>query len=83
MMATSTPTRCAALRTKLARSMWSCAVPWLKLSRTTFTPARIICSSSCGLLDAGPKVATILVARCGMKDSSEGVVFNGGTPLSG
>jgi hypothetical protein len=39
------------------------AVPWLKLSRTTLTPASIICSSRTGSLDAGPRVATILVAR--------------------
>ncbi len=63
MMATSRPARCAASRTSVARSMWSCAVPWLKFSRTTLTPARIICSSSSGSLDAGPRVATILVAR--------------------
>ncbi|MNT48629.1 hypothetical protein D3C72_1854200 [compost metagenome] len=46
-----------------ARSTWSCALPWLKLRRTTFTPERIISSSSAGSLEAGPKVATILVAR--------------------
>jgi hypothetical protein len=38
-------------------------LPWLKFSRTTLTPARIICSSRPGSLDAGPRVATILVAR--------------------
>ena len=63
MMATSLPARCAAARTVAARSIWSCAVPWLKFRRTTFTPAKIICSSKRGSLDAGPKVATIFVAR--------------------
>src|SRR2546427_3522364 len=41
----------------------SCALPWLKFRRTTLTPSRTICSSSCGSLEAGPRVATILVAR--------------------
>src|SRR6218665_28353 len=63
MMATSCPARCAAARTQAARSIWSCALPWLKFSRTTFTPARIMASSSAGSLDAGPRGATILVAR--------------------
>ena len=43
--------------------MWSCAVPCEKLRRTTSTPARIIRSSTSGVDDAGPRVATILVAR--------------------
>jgi hypothetical protein len=63
MMATSRPARWAASRTMVARSIWSCALPWLKFRRTTFTPSRTICSSSCGSLEAGPSVATILVAR--------------------
>src|SRR5256885_568356 len=63
MMATSRPARWAASRTMVARSMWSCALPWLKFRRTTLTPSRTICSSSCGSLEAGPRVATILVAR--------------------
>ena len=63
MMATSRPARSDAARTRRARSMWSAAVPWLKLSRTTLTPARIMSSSSAGSLDAGPRVATIFVAR--------------------
>src|SRR3989344_618266 len=63
MMATSRPARWAAARTVAARSIWSCALPWLKFSRTTFTPARIMASSSAGSLEAGPRVATILVAR--------------------
>jgi hypothetical protein len=42
--------------------MWSWALPWLKFKRTTLTPARIICSNNAGSLEAGPKVATILVA---------------------
>ena len=67
MMATSRPARLAASRTIWARSMWSCAVPWLKLSRTTFTPARIISSKIWGVLDAGPRVATILVERYGIQ----------------
>ena len=63
MIATSLPTFFATSRTSVARSMWSCAVPCEKLSRTTSTPARIIRSSTSGELDAGPRVATILVAR--------------------
>ncbi|MDT4842191.1 hypothetical protein FQZ97_760820 [compost metagenome] len=70
MMPTSRPARCAASRTRVARSMWSCAVPCEKFSRTTLTPARIIASSRAGSLEAGPRVATILVARCGMKGVS-------------
>src|SRR3989442_1024553 len=50
-------------RTSCARSMWSCATPWLKFKRTTSTPARSRRSSTAGSLDAGPNVATILVAR--------------------
>jgi hypothetical protein len=42
--------------------MWSCAEPWLKLSRTTSTPARIMASSISGVFDAGPRVATMRVA---------------------
>ena len=61
MMATSRPTFCAASRTMRARSIWSCAVPWLKLRRTTLTPAWIMASSISGVLEAGPMVATILV----------------------
>ncbi|MNX45413.1 hypothetical protein D3C86_759270 [compost metagenome] len=67
MMATSRPALRAASRTMVARSMWSCAVPWLKFSRTTLTLARIICSSNSGVLEAGPRVATILVAWRGMR----------------
>src|SRR5450830_1582764 len=66
MMATSRPARWAAARTRVARSMWSWALPWLKLSRTTLTPARIIFSSNAASLEAGPRVATILVARRGI-----------------
>src|SRR3954471_10537192 len=66
MMATSRPARWAASRTRRARSMWSWAVPWLKFSRITLTPARINCSRSLGSLEAGPRVATILVARRAM-----------------
>jgi hypothetical protein len=40
MMATSRPVLRAASRTMAARSMWSCAVPWLKFSRTTLTLAQ-------------------------------------------
>ena len=65
MMATSLPARAAAARTSVARSMWSCALPCEKFSRTTSTPARIIASSTSGDEDAGPRVATILVARMG------------------
>ncbi len=39
------------------------AVPCEKLRRTTSTPAAIMRSSTSGALDAGPRVATILVAR--------------------
>ncbi|OQB76510.1 MAG: hypothetical protein BWX88_05346 [Planctomycetes bacterium ADurb.Bin126] len=70
MMATSRPARFAASRTSVARSMWSCALPWLKFSLTTLTPALIMAISRAGSLDAGPRVATILVARCGMKGIS-------------
>jgi hypothetical protein len=51
--------------------MWSCALPWLKFSRTTLTPARIMASNRAGSLEAGPRVATILVAREGMGLSPE------------
>jgi hypothetical protein len=63
MMATSLPARAATSRTSVARAMWSCAVPCEKLSRTTSTPPRIMRSSISGDDDAGPSVATILVAR--------------------
>ena len=63
MMATSLPTLAAISRTSVARSMWSCAVPCEKFRRTTSTPARMMRSSTSGALDAGPSVATILVAR--------------------
>ncbi len=46
MIATDLPTLRATSRTSVARSMWSCAVPCEKLSRTTSTPARIIRSST-------------------------------------
>ena len=74
MIATSRPARLAASRTIGARSMWSCAVPWLKFSRTTLTLSRIICSSSSGVLDAGPSVATILVAWRGRRIDVHGWV---------
>src|SRR3989338_3318566 len=79
MMATSTPARWAASRTMAARSMWSCAVPWLKFRRTTVTPARIIFSSIAGSLEAGPRVATILVALLSMSVSCNGARFSHGT----
>ena len=63
MMATSLPIAWPAVRTMVARSMWSCAVPCEKFSRTTSTPARIMRSSISGEDDAGPRVATILVWR--------------------
>ena len=63
MIATSLPTLAATSRISVARSMWSCAVPCEKLRRITSTPARIIRSRTSALLDAGPRVATILVAR--------------------
>ena len=63
MIATSLPALAATSRISVARSMWSCAVPCEKLRRITSTPARIIRSSISALLDAGPSVATILVAR--------------------
>jgi hypothetical protein len=43
--------------------MWSSALPCEKLSRTTSTPALIMRASTSGELDAGPRVATIFVAR--------------------
>ena len=58
-----------ASRTKRARSTWSCALPWLKFKRTTLTPARIMASNKAGSLEAGPKVATILVARRVIRES--------------
>jgi hypothetical protein len=67
MIATSRPALRAASRTMAARLMWSCAVPWLKFSRTTLTLWWIICSSSSGVLEAGPSVATILVAWRGRR----------------
>ena len=49
-------------RTSAARSMWSCALPCEKFSRTTSTPAWIMRVRVSASLDAGPMVATILVA---------------------
>ena len=69
MMATSRPARWLAARTMSARWVWSAALPWLKFRRTTLTPATIMASSRAGSLEAGPRVATILVARWGMKGS--------------
>ena len=40
--------RAAAARTAAARARWSCARPWLKLGRPTFTPARTMPSSRAG-----------------------------------
>ena len=69
-------------RTSFARSMWSCALPWLKFSRTTLTPARIMRSSNAGSLEAGPRVATILVARRAM-DALLGLFVEKDCPMEG
>src|SRR3989454_7934960 len=63
MMATVRAVFEAMLFTSAARCSWSAAVPCEKLSRTTSTPARIMRSSTTGSLEAGPRVATILVLR--------------------
>src|SRR6266545_30427 len=63
MIPTSLPSFCAASRTWRARSTWSEASPCEKLRRTTTTPAASMRSSTSGSLQAGPRVATILVAR--------------------
>src|SRR5437879_5462404 len=63
MMATVRPVFEAMLFTSAARCSWSAALPCEKLSRTTSTPARIMRSSTTGSLEAGPRVATILVLR--------------------
>jgi hypothetical protein len=42
--------------------MWSSATPWEKFIRTTSTPATISLSSTSAEVEAGPSVATILVA---------------------
>ncbi|MNY40412.1 hypothetical protein D3C86_1751550 [compost metagenome] len=47
--------------------MCSSGVPWEKFRRATFIPARISCSSTCGELLEGPRVATILVRREGIR----------------
>src|SRR5574340_1176602 len=64
---TSTPTvrprARASERTSSARWIWSSAVPWEKFRRTTSTPASTMRSRISGALDAGPRVATILVLR--------------------
>ena len=64
MIATSRPRRLAHSRTSRARSTWSSARPCEKLRRTTSTPASSMRSSTAGSLQAGPRVATILVLRC-------------------
>src|SRR5450830_220317 len=64
MMATSRPHRAAASRTMRARSIWSCALPCEKFRRTTSTPALNMRTRVSISLEAGPMVATILVARC-------------------
>src|SRR6266850_2228187 len=63
MIATVRPVFDAMLFTSAARCSWSAALPCEKLSRTTSTPARIMRSSTTGSLEAGPRVATILVLR--------------------
>lgn len=63
MMPTSRPTARAVSRTSSARATWSCAVPCEKFSRTTSTPAAIMRVRISSVLDEGPSVATILVAR--------------------
>jgi hypothetical protein len=76
MIATALPTRSAAARTIAARSMWSCAVPCEKFSRTTSTPAAIRRCITSGEDEAGPRVATILVRRV------MGGAFSGDSRLS-
>src|SRR5438477_8561752 len=63
MMATVRPVFEAMLFTSAARCSWSAALPCEKLSRTTSTPARSMRSSTVESLEAGPRVATILVLR--------------------
>ena len=53
----------ATSRTAASRCRWSSTGPWLRLSRTTSTPARTIASSRAGSSLAGPSVATIFVRR--------------------
>lgn len=55
---------CSAIRrTRATVSVCAAALPCEKFIRTTSTPARIMRSSTSGEDDAGPSVATILVAR--------------------
>src|ERR1700694_1060142 len=64
MMPTARPTLRQISRTSSARRMWSSAVPCEKFRRTTSTPARNMRSSVAASLEAGPRVATILVLLC-------------------
>ena len=63
MIAISRPMVFAISRTICARPRWSLAAPCEKLRRTQSTPAASIRWSTAGSLQAGPRVATILVAR--------------------
>ena len=61
MMATRRPVAFSAARMRAMRSAWPVKSPCEKLSRATFSPARMRRSSISGESEAGPMVATILV----------------------
>ena len=61
IIATGRPTAFDAARMFSMFCRCAANVPCEKFSRAMFMPARIICSSTAGELDAGPMVATILV----------------------
>ena len=61
MMATRRPVARSAARMRAMRSAWPAKSPCEKLSRATFSPARMSRSSISGESEAGPMVATILV----------------------
>lgn len=63
--ATSRPARSACARTVAARARWSAKSPCQKCRRKTSTPASTSAAIGASELLAGPKVATILVRRCG------------------
>ncbi len=51
------------VRTMRMSSAFCSWVPWEKLRRATSRPARTSCRKISGVLDAGPRVATILARR--------------------
>ena len=70
MIATGSPARFAASRTRDAVSACSSAVPCEKFSRATSMPASIMRTSTSGSREAGPIVATIFVRRMARREGS-------------